>query len=1296
MRFRLISYLLTILALTTHCGIGVAQRSVMKKFSSIGFDGQVCVVNCFTQDSMRMIWIGTNHGLYSYDGYNTYHHYNHDDPGTLSQINCMLSVGDSIIVGSDNGLMIFDIRRNAFVDVSGKYPTDIRALTIRKGSLWIGSLNGLYELELSTRTLRRVSDGLGNNTVYSILNIEEDGMYIGTYNGLYKYINHEKRFRQIPIPVTHSKSNIFVNSMLFDPKRNCVWIGTEGNLYKMNIFNHGITCVDGFGNNSIKSLALDRDNAVIIGTDNGLYTYDSSSIVRYSHDSRINSTISNNIVWSVFIDANNNLWVGTDYNISVSYCSRINTIPISEITKRGDGNIFYSILKDSHGLMWLGGTNGIIQYDSTNNSTQWYTMDSPTHKLPHNRIRDIYQDCGGDLWIATDGSINRYDYEGKKFLRYNIISANRRFNANWAYNIFEDQRHNVWVGSFLGGVFVTNRDRLLSGARDVVADHHISFGDTKNFVNQMIPASDGGAWVLLYKGGGLYKIDGNTFKAKRLNVEKTVGETPSLILTDNLSRLWCACKDKIAIFTSEGDCVKNFKISEYSSCDIISMRQVKDKVWLSTVEGVWVIDKTSFKTERLNIARRTFYCIYYDETSNKVILGGPDEITEVNPDSVVGCRNEADIQITAIYVNDAPYSPKGCGVTFANRIDLGHDQNHIIVRVSDFNYSTDNKSQFIYNIKELGDDWMSVPVNSNQISYANLTHGTYTLRVKSLNIDGKPSAKECSITISIAPPWYDSTTAHIIYALCMLGLVTWTINFFRVKNRLRIARIEKEKTVEQIALKTELFTNISHELKTPLSMIIAPIGKLLSEINDTQVSKSLNMAYENALKMNALIHKVLDAKRIDADTETLMILSQVDMVAFCKNIVDTFETAYQQKHFVFNSATDSIFMDIDVVKVESIINNLISNACKYSGNGATIAIAIDKIDDKAIIKVSDDGIGIAKEDIPFIFQRLYQSSKAKGVREGTGIGLYLAKKFVELHDGSISVSSNDGNGTTFTVILPIKATSRDGNSCDESLNSTESDKKGTILIVEDNSAIRQFLTDTLGNEYKCITAENGKAGLAVCGSVIPDLMIIDYMMPLMNGIDMCRKIKQNPALACVPIIILTAKDDSDIELRSTELGVDCFMPKPFNVQVLTSRIRQLLGNKDRLRKKMRIEEITAVSEIEAESSDEKLIAETVKLIEDHIDDPELNVNYLCENLGIGSKQLYRKIKQHIGVSPVEFIKQVRLKKAAMLIQQNKFTISEIMYMVGFSSSSYFAKCFQAHYGMTPRQYLDEKSKQNPL
>ncbi|MGN0207060.1 MAG: two-component regulator propeller domain-containing protein, partial [Muribaculaceae bacterium] len=697
----------------------------MKKFESIGFDGEARVVNCFAQDSTGMIWIGTNHGLYSYDGYSTYPH-NTADAYTRSHINSMTIVGDTIFIGADCGLLAYDISRDAYCERIDSSPGNIRALAKQENNLLIGTLNGFFIMSLSSHEISEHSNGLSNNTVYSILNIDGEGLYVGTYNGLNKYMQHNNEFRKIEMPGNYEKKNTFVNSMLFDPERGCVWVGTEGSLYTMDLVTHHFTRIDGFGNNSIKSLALDdRNGDVIVGTDNGLYIYSQGKIVRYSHNSRISFTLLNNIVWSVFVDKDHNLWAGTDYNISMSSESGNNTISIAELTGMEDGNVIYAIGRDTRGLLWMGGANGIIRYNGNAEQSVWYTMDNPQHPLQHNRIREIYCDRENELWIVGDGGVNRYDYTTGQFCRYNILSSDRRYNTNWAYSIFEDAKGNLWVGSFLGGVFVINRKKLLESNGEAQADRHISFGDSQNFVNKMIPASDGGAWVLLYNDGGLYHIDETGRKYQKIEVEKDMGYQPSSIITTDNGLLWCANEDVVCVYNAATQkCMKKLKVSKYTTNIVYTMEQVADRVWLATNTGVWTINTNSFITERLNVPNHPYYSISYDKDKGTIALGGVDEIVMLNLSDISGKSVESDIYITAVMVNDKLYSTEENSVRALKRINLGHDENHIIINVSDFNYSTDRKTQFAYCIEELGGKWVTLPINGNRISCSNLVPGT--------------------------------------------------------------------------------------------------------------------------------------------------------------------------------------------------------------------------------------------------------------------------------------------------------------------------------------------------------------------------------------------------------------------------------------------------------------------------------------------------------------------------------------------------------------------------------------------
>jgi signal transduction histidine kinase/AraC-like DNA-binding protein len=637
-------------------------------------------------------------------------------------------------------------------------------------------------------------------------------------------------------------------------------------------------------------------------------------------------------------------------------------------------------------------------------------------------------------------------------------------------------------------------------------------------------------------------------------------------------------------------------------------------------------------------------------------------------------------------VNGELYNPAGCSVRYVNEIKLNYKQNNLSFEFSDLQYSLEQGNKFVYRLEGVDNSWNILKHNINRISYPNLEYKEYQLIIGKLDSSGKPSSTPCLFSIRITPPWYYTFWAKCIYILLIIGLLVWIFNFFRVQNNLRIERIEKEKTLELSNLKIDFFTNVSHEFKTPLSLIIAPVSRLLLEMKDPVKKKLLESVQQNALKLNSLIRQVMDFNRPDS-TNPGLILSKVEFVEFARSLFSVYEEGYKEKEltFRFSSDKEKIYLLIDVLKIESILNNLLSNACKYSEEG-TVNLTLTCRDDKKQleIQVKDDGIGIPRHEIPYVFKRFYQSAKTLKDKEGTGIGLYLVKTYTEQHGGKVTIESEENKGTIITVTLPV----REETEADESLQSVACDENfPLILIVDDNAEIADFIYKILSPAYRCEIAHNGRKGLEKCLQLNPDLIIADVMMPVMDGLEMTRRLRKNVQASTIPIILLTAKDDKNTELESIHLNVNAFIPKPFDPEMLLSRIEQLLKQKQELERKFRIETLTAPKAVERVSPDEKFLSEITNIIEDRINDPGLNVNLLGTLSGIGSKQIYRKIKQLTGKSPVEYIRSIRMKKAAMLLSQNKFTVSEVMYMVGFSSSSYFSKCFQAEFGKSPKQYF---------
>lgn len=502
---------------------------------------------------------------------------------------------------------------------------------------------------------------------------------------------------------------------------------------------------------------------------------------------------------------------------------------------------------------------------------------------------------------------------------------------------------------------------------------------------------------------------------------------------------------------------------------------------------------------------------------------------------------------------------------------------------------------------------------------------------------------------------------------------------------------ERRRAVADAERRLTFLADISHDLKTPLSMIIGPLSVVRERPLDNDTRKKLEVVYEHAMKLNALIHRTVELNHLDSDADSMLIISKVEAVEFCSGIMDSYRETHPEKTFVFQALIPGLYIDVDVVKLESVINNLLSNACKYSGSNATISCSVGCNGSNVEIIVSDDGVGIPADEQSLIFQRMFRSPRTAKGYEGTGIGLYLIKKFLELHGGTIELYSRENEGTTFIVSLPIsKSSIEDLDRRVTEGKDTAADNRTKILVVEDNDSIASFIQSVLDEEYNVIVAANGRSGLAVASSFQPDLIIVDEMMPIMSGLEMCRRLKENPRLALIPVIMLTAKTDNRTEAESVKCGIDVFMSKPFEADILLGRIRHLIESKHTMMHAARIEAMTTPKPVEIESVAERQLAEITRIIEENMSDSDLNVNTLAEKSGIGTKQLYRLIKKLVGVTPVDYIRRMRIRKAAILLEQHKFTVSEITYMVGFKTPSYFSKCFINEFGCKPSQYTGEK------
>ncbi|MDR2954665.1 MAG: hybrid sensor histidine kinase/response regulator, partial [Prevotella sp.] len=526
------------------------QNINYQSFTNILPSPDASTIYSFAQDSQGLIWIGTNKGLFSNDGYSSRQHFSYGESSNTS-VHRILHYDDRLLyLGTDNGILIYNYKTEQYENLKIEFPRNVRAIAKQDSLLWIGTLDGLFRYNLVTEKLENISETRGkelpHHTIYTIIRSSDDILYIGTYNGLSRYISDKDKFETIALPSSLKKNNLFVNSLLENEESNEIWIGTEGALYKYSPVRDKVEEIRAFQNNSVKSLTIDGWGNLVLATDNGLYTYNEQNeeITHFVHDSRSNTSLSNNIVWALFTDVENNTWLGTDYGISLSrFDKSMQLIQISQITGIGDGNRFHSIHKDSRGNFWFGGSNGLIlspSLTSSANNSIWYRMGDKKYPISHNRIRHIYEDKDNNLWVATDGSLNRYDYERKQFINYAIVDSTRTLNSNWAYHIFEDDKNQLWIATCLGGIFVVDKAKLLKSSGVYVADKNYSTrnGLSGDFVNQIIPDNEGDVWVLLYNNG-INKIDKTTGEIEKISVEHgTNNENPNFIISDKNGMIW--------------------------------------------------------------------------------------------------------------------------------------------------------------------------------------------------------------------------------------------------------------------------------------------------------------------------------------------------------------------------------------------------------------------------------------------------------------------------------------------------------------------------------------------------------------------------------------------------------------------------------------------------------------------------------------------------------------------------------------------------------------------------------------
>lgn len=1112
-------------------------------FQNVSINGYQTVY-CVAHDSYGMTWVGTENGLYSFDGYNSYAHFVQGAEQNTRVLSLCLQ-GDTIYMGTEAGFFVYDIRHDCYRQTIGTSPHAIRALALHKQQLMLGGNEGLFVYDLKTNTIQPTSYRLHN--IYSMLSTPS-GLLVGCIDGLYKIKNKQSQ----QLRIVEGRQTL-INAILQDADKKHCWIGTEGHLYRYD--GATFSSAKQLDGNSVKSLAQNGDN-LYVGTDNGLYILKQQGATEHIvHDSRTPTSIPNNIIWSLTVDRWHNLWLGTDNRLSIMLNGNADKyLDLSYITLSGDGNSMHSMLSDSQGTVWMGGTNGLIRFRPTysgNSMTArdvaWYRQNSTSHHIPHNRIRRLFEDRDGNIIVCTDHGLNIYNGQTGQFRNVVVTEPSGRYTTAWAYDIVDDGQGRYWIGSYMGGVFVIRKSRLLSAGSTVVADKHFSQELSNIHVAQLALDQRGNVWVVYYDKG-VDHINTRTMSVKKEMLEN--GNYTKYLITDSRGNVWIAVSNEIIRIDAKTEKRTFYKLSGRTQSNVEAMFEVAGQLWVVMGRecSVFRQDGSSYRFTFGN--NFTAFAGYYDQATRKVVFGGNDGIMQMTVDGNTASTTQR-LTLSCVLVNGKPLITDDESVRYIDHLRLAHDAVHLSLRLSDLPYTGNSRNVYAYRLSGIDNEWQYLTGSNMEINYDGLPHGKYRLTICTVDGEGKAAAEVFAIDIRVLPPWYLTIWAKLIYLIIIIALVLWATNFYMMRRRLAQERRERQMVMEQSQARTAFFANLSRRLKSPISQIMTYAYQLLPEEPNTQRYQKIDMIRRQSTTINQLVSKAFDFTGQDGDNDAQNVKeTRIDFVDFCRRMTDDLRSEATQKKITmtFKTDTPNLYVDTDIARVQQLLYAFLQRVISATPAGGNILLNISTADD-AQMQLKIDELRIDEATQSRLFYRYYAPIGDDKQQSGAENELAKLKEYVEVRGGSITVDSDETSGTTFQLRLSETV-------------------KGTLLQSKTNPSATQ-------------------------------------KSPFQNS---------------------------------------------------------------------------------TESQESKLLAEITSAVEAHIADTEFNVSRLQEVVGIGEKLLYRRVKQLVGKTPVEFIRYIRMQRAAILLREGRFTVSEVMYMVGFSNASYFAKCFQKTFGITPTEY----------
>ncbi len=1288
--------------------------------------------NSIIEDREGNLWFGTDiAGVYKYEpesqGYpdGRFIHYTHNEGLISNNIECITEDNDgNIWFGTtDSGICKYELSSNIyptgrFIHYStkeGLSTNHVSSLLFDSdGKLWIGTFGGGINIfDGNSFTHLTESEGLSSNLINDMLKDKNGDIWFATHGGgvckleIENYDEFKGRFQYFT--ASDNLNGNYILSIMED-HNGCLWFGSYQNgimLYDPLSFKH-LTRKMGMEFDFLMSPVEDNEGNLWFGEERGggLCKFDGKNFYYYTRNEGL---ICDSVI-SVLHDKNRNIWIGTFggglCKFDGKYFHHYN------ITNGLNDNFINYLHEDKNGNIWIGTeNNGVCKFDGKS-----FTYFTEKEGISDNKIVFIFEDSKSDLWFSTHSKgVDRYD--GKHITNFN---EEHGLTSNTISSILKDKNEYIWLGT------------------------------TRFNQNSPEPSESFIQFLCL---GRIPKKEGTIY------FDILSHDNIKFVVEDKLGSIWIGTENGINhLIIPEDDSLNNIQAKVFYKQDglkgnnpIINTAFIdsKNRLLFGYHKAITILDLNNYEPpENPPLVNLNNIELEQSFVDYRKLL----ENTERGIKTLIGANN--DISLNNINFTDVtPF------YNYPENLELPHYINHITFNYSATDWRAPHKLRYQYKLEGSDNDWRPITNEASAI-YTNLPHGYYTFKVKAIGVAEKWS-DTFEYSLVIHPPWWYSWWAYTLYGLAILSLIfawrRYDLKRLRLKQELELEHVQTEKLEELDKMKSRFFSNISHEFRTPLTLILGPLQNLISETTNEGSRQKLNIMHRNARRLQRLINQLLNLSKLEAGKMKLRARKE-NIVTLSRLFVQSFESYAVQRNIklLFTSNTDEIPVYVDREKIEKILNNLLSNAFKFTPDGGRIEVVVKsgKSDDgsqKLLIGsqqstieslqsavgsqhyveiiVSDTGTGISPKLLPHIFDRFYQvdDSYTKD-QDGSGIGLALTKELVELHQGEIKVESNpyklpEGKSTIFTVYLPkgkshLKPdeiletieTLEEAIAPDipdlvepdivrkqrETLQNGELDTTAPIiLVVEDNADLRMYIRGFLDQKYHVIEGEDGKKGLKKAIKEVPDLIISDVMMPKMDGYQLCEKLKTDERTSHIPVILLTARATMESKIEGLETGADDFITKPFEPIELQVRVKNLIEQRNKLKElfKKGVETKEDIIAIGLPALDCQFLEKAKKIVHENMIEPDFSVEDLARELAMSRSQFHRKLRALIDQSATEFIRIIRLTKAAEFILQKKGNISEIAYDVGFNNPSYFTSSFTKHYGMSPKEYFRKYSTQ---